>query len=180
MNTITPAAADPTPLNDFSNCHAGILSKLSVLHELSSWVGAAAKARAAAQEMLGFFESVIYEHHEEEERALFPAVQAAAAAGEERARVVELAQTLTHEHRELEALWQQVQPALKRVAKGQDVDFPAAALAQLVSRYEAHARGEEAGYLPLAHAILSREEAQMDALALALHIRHRPPVVGYV
>ncbi|GAB4088321.1 hemerythrin domain-containing protein [Hydrogenophaga soli] len=180
MNNITHSAADQTPLNDFSNCHAGILSKLSVLHELPAWVEAAAKARVAAQEMLGFFELVMYEHHEEEERALFPAVEAAAAAGDERARMVELAQTLTHEHRELEALWQQVQPALKRVAKGQEVELPAEALAQLVSRYQAHARGEESSYLPLAHAILSREGAHMDALGLALHIRHRPPVVGYV
>ena len=167
------------PLNDFSNCHAGILNKLSVLNELPGLADAAAKARAGAQEVLNFFESVMFEHHEEEERELFPSVLAAAS-GEERVRASEMAQALTREHRELEALWKKIQPALKHLAKGQNADVPVEALSELVERYGAHARGEESEYLPLAHAILSRESGSMDALALALHIRHRPPVVGYV
>ena len=176
---MTHAAHVETPLNDFSDCHAGILSKLSVLNELPALADAAAKARAGAQEVLNFFESVMFEHHEEEERELFPSVLAAASE-DERTRVSDLAKALTREHRELEALWKKIQPALKHLAKGQNADVPVEALSELVERYGAHARGEESEYLPLAHAILSREGGNMDALALALHIRHRPPVVGYV
>ena len=55
-----------------------------------------------------------------------------------------------------------------------------AAVQVLVTLYTAHARFEEAEYLPQAYAILSRNNNKMDALALALHLRHAPQVVGYV
>lgn len=169
-----------TPLHDFSNCHAGILGKLALMDQLAEWSDAAQRARTGAQEVLDFFQEVMFDHHREEEDELFPAVKAAATPGGERERLVQVAQALTREHRELEALWRQIEPMLKRVAKGQAVDVPGELLSRMVEAYGAHARREEAEYLPMAHEVLSRSGASMDALALALHIRHRPPVVGYV
>jgi len=170
----------PTPLNDFSNCHSGILSKLEVMDQLADWSEAANRARTGAKEVLEFFREVMFEHHREEEQDLFPAVEAAATPGHERTHLVDMARALTQEHRELETLWRQLEPGLKRLAKGQDMDLPADLLAGMVKAYSAHARREEADYLPMAHAVLSREGGRMDALALALHIRHRPAVVGYI
>lgn len=169
-----------SPVHDFSQCHVGILGKLDQLAALPALLDAASRARQTAQQALEFFNAVIYEHHAEEERELFPAVLASAQPGDERDRFKSVAERLTREHRDLEAQWKKLEPGLKRVAKGQDSDLDAAAVAKLVEQYEAHARFEEAEYLPQAYTVLSRKANQMDALALALHLRHAPNVVGYV
>lgn len=176
MNHTTP----DNPLVDFSNCHVGILSKLGALSGLPDLVEAAARARSTAQAALEFFREAVFEHHSEEEQQLFPVVASTAAAGEERERVVALAERLTREHRDLEARWKRLEPALKSVAKGQTVALDAQSLDEFARLYTAHARFEEAEYLPLAHRILSRNAHHMDALSLALHVRHAPSVVGYV
>lgn len=175
---MSPSA--PTPLNDFSNCHSGILSKLEVMDQLAGWSEAASRARSGAKEMLDFFQEVMFEHHREEEQDLFPAVESAATPGPERTHLADVARALTQEHRELEALWRQLEPGLKRLAKGQEMNVATDLLTSMVKAYSAHAKREEADYLPVAHAVLSREGGRMDALALALHIRHRPAVVGYI
>lgn len=178
--TTTASHAASTPVQDFSTCHDGILKKLIQLDQLPGLLDAAALARQSAQQMLEFFREAIFEHHSEEERELFPAVKASAVAGEEREQVKRIAERLTLEHRDLENQWKKLEPALKRAAKGQDAEVSAEAVAHLVAQYTAHARYEEAEYLPLAHTILSRDGNRMDALALALHLRHAPQVVGYV
>ena len=43
-----------------------------------------------------------------------------------------------------------------------------------------HARYEETVFLPLAERILLRNGDHMEALGLALHLRHAPLVVGYI
>lgn len=176
MNPSTPE----TPLHDFANCHVGILSKLDRVSGLPALLEAAARARSTAQEALDFFRHAVFEHHSEEEEQLFPVVAASASTGEERARVVALAERLTSEHRDLESRWKQLEPGLKAVAKGKDTTLDVLALGQFAALYTAHARFEEAEYLPLAHRILSRQSNHMDALALALHVRHAPQVVGYI
>jgi hemerythrin-like domain-containing protein len=175
-----PDAVSASPIHDFSKCHAGILVKLDNLQGLPALLDAAARARQTAQQALDFFREAIFEHHAEEERELFPAVLASATVGEERDRLKAVAERLTKEHRDLEAQWKKLEPGLKRVAKGQDSDLDAAAVEKLVTQYAAHARFEEAEYLPHAYVVLSRHTNRMEALALALHLRHAPGVVGYV
>ena len=170
----TSDAHTDTPIQDFSKCHAGILIKLENLQSLPALLDAASRARQSAQEALDFFREAIFEHHSEEERELFPAVQASAEPGDERDRLKAVAERLTKEHRDLEDQWKKLEPGLKSVAKGQDSDLDTAAVQKLVSQYE------EAEYLPQAYTVLSRHANRMDALALALHLRHAPQVVGYV
>lgn len=177
---MNPSAPETTPLHDFSNCHVGILAKLDAVSGLPALLEAAAQARKTAQESLAFFRHAVFEHHAEEEEQLFPVVAASAVAGEEKERVIALANRLRAEHRDLESRWKRLEPGLKSVAKGQDTSLDAQALAQFAVLYTAHARFEEAEYLPLAHRILSRHAHHMDALALALHVRHAPQVVGYI
>lgn len=180
---MTPANMTPpvsSPIQDFSQCHVGILAKLTQLGGLPDLLVAANRARQSAQQLLDFFREAIYEHHSEEERELFPAVQSSATAGTEREHVKKVAEQLTREHRELEAQWKLLEPGLKRAAKGQDSDVPPEGVAKLVAQYAAHAQFEETEYLPLAYAILSRHSNHMEALALALHLRHQPRVVGYI
>jgi hemerythrin-like domain-containing protein len=183
MNTTdskSAASGDAAPLSNFTNCHSGILRRLSALDELPALLEPAARARQIAEQSLEFFREAIFEHHLEEERELFPAVIASAQPGEELTRVKAMTQRLTDEHRRVEALWKTLESGLKRVAKGQSTDLDTADLHRLVTEYKAHASFEEVEFLPLSETILSRNSNHMAALGMSLHMRHVKPVNAYM
>ena len=171
--TSPPSMTDP--VNEFSQCHVGITSRLKALAGLPALLAPAAQARQLATASLAFFEEVIEEHHGAEERELFPAVISSAVRGEERDLMQALADQLVAEHRQIETAWARLVPGLKAVAKGRDSDLDAAAVQQLVDRYLAHAAFEEREFLPRAHAILGRDSNHLSALAIAVHMRHTVP-----
>ena len=179
MITQPPVDAD-APLNNFSNCHAGIVKRLAALDELPALLEPAARARQIAEESLEFFREAIFEHHLEEERELFPAVMASAQPGVELERVKAMAKRLTDEHRAIEALWKQLEKGLKPVAKGQSTRLDVSELHRLVAEYKAHATFEETEFLPLSEEILGRNSNHMAALGMSLHMRHVPPVNAYI
>jgi hemerythrin-like domain-containing protein len=171
MSTPTDTT-DDAPLQDFSQCHAGIFKKLDMLGELPALLEPAAKAREIAEQSLEFFREAIFEHHLDEERELFPAVWSSAKPGAELDRVKDMAKRLTDEHRELESVWKRLESGLKKVAKGHAVEIDVFTLQRLVTQYRAHAQFEEAEFLPLAAEILGRNANHMAALGMSLHIRH--------
>ncbi|OGB20083.1 MAG: hemerythrin [Burkholderiales bacterium RIFCSPLOWO2_12_67_14] len=175
-----PPVDTDAPLNNFSNCHAGIVKRLAALDELPALLEPAARARQIAEESLEFFREAIFEHHLEEERELFPAVMASAQPGAELERVKAMAKRLTDEHRAIEALWKQLEKGLKPVAKGQSTRLDVSELHRLVTEYKAHATFEETEFLPLSEEILSRNSNHMAALGMSLHMRHVPPVNAYI
>jgi hemerythrin-like domain-containing protein len=135
----------------------------------------AARARRIAAELLEFFRDAVYEHHAEEERELFPAVLASATEGAERDKVQSLVNTLSAEHRRVEAAWHRLEPRLKAVAKGRDAQIDGAEVNALINAYLAHARLEEEVFLPLSQNILGRNSNHLAALGLSLHMRHAVP-----
>lgn len=171
----TPQGPSGKPLEVFSNCHDGILSHLAEFGRLPALLDPAAQARRIAKHTLTFFREVVYEHHAEEESELFPAVASGAAQGEERQRVKDSIKRLTQEHRQIEAAWSELEPALKEVAKGHDATLDSAGVAALVATYKAHAAYEEEVFLPLSQTILGRDSAHMGALGLSMHLRHAVP-----
>jgi len=168
------------PLTNFSHCHEGILRRLTALDELPALLAPAARARQVAEQSVDFFREAIFEHHLEEERELFPAVLASAQPGEETERVQSMVRRLTNEHRMLEGLWKRLESDLKKVAKGHSTDLDVSELQRLVVDYSAHARFEEAEFLPLSEIILGRNSNHMAALGLSLHMRHVKPVAAYI
>jgi len=178
VNTV-PSKASPSDLNNpienFSQCHVGIVAHLAELARLPALLQPAADARKIAAQTLKFFRDAVFEHHQEEERELFPAVLASAAAGAERQSVQLIVERLVREHREVESAWKQLEPRLKSIAKGQDGDLDAVAVAALVARYQAHATYEEENFLPLSQQILGRNGNHLAALGTSLHLRHAAP-----
>lgn len=168
------------PISNFTNCHIGIIKRLNALDELPALLEPAARARQIAEESLEFFREAIFEHHLEEERELFPAVIASAQPGEELERVKAMTKRLTEEHRMVEALWKRLEKGLKQVSKGQSSDLDIGEVQRLVTEYTAHARYEEAEFLPLSEQILGRNSNHMAALGLSLHMRHAKPVAAYI
>jgi hemerythrin-like domain-containing protein len=168
------------PINNFTNCHSGIIKRLNAMDELPALLAPAARARQIAEQSLEFFREAIFDHHLEEERELFPAVIASARPGEELERIKTMVRRLTEEHRMVEALWKRLERGLKQVAKGQTTDLDTASLQRLVTEYTAHAAYEEAEFLPQSEVILGRNSNHMAALALSLHMRHVRPVAAYI
>ena len=168
------------PIDHFAHCHVGILAQLSRMNDLPALLAPAALARKTAEQSIAFFDKGMYTHHKEEEQELFPAVRSSAHAGPERLRVEGLIEQLTAGHRELEALWESLSPALHKVAKGQDSHLDEAALTRLVQQYRAHALLEENEFLPLAETVLGRNSNHMAALGLSLHMRHVPHFAAHI
>ncbi|MFM2069352.1 MAG: hypothetical protein RLZZ584_4261 [Pseudomonadota bacterium] len=174
MKTTPPEAT--APIDNFSQCHVGIVAQLQQLDRLPALLEPAAQAREVAARALDFFRSAVFEHHGEEERELFPAVLASASPGEEHGKVADVIDQLVHEHRQIESTWARLEPALKAIARGQHSRMPAdevaAMVTGLVTDYRGHAHFEEVYFLPLAQTILGRNSDHLAALGLALHTRH--------
>lgn len=168
------------PLMSFANCHVGIVSQLDRLGHLPALLAPAELARQTAESALAFFPKAVYAHHAEEEQELFPAVRASAQPGPERVHVESMVDRLTFQHRELERMWEKVEPELRKVAKGQSTSLDVTVLNELVEAYQAHARFEEEEFLPLSQTILGRNSNHMAALGMSLHMRHAPYVRAHI
>ncbi|MDP3083111.1 MAG: hemerythrin domain-containing protein [Rubrivivax sp.] len=160
------------PIQDFSDCHAAIVSMFDDLTALARPQAPTPQRRDMANRVLDVFQDVVTAHHREEEAELFAAVLADAVPGEEHAKVESFVNRLVAEHRRVEGLYSQLIPALSAMANGDDAALDAAAVEVLVTDYRAHAQFEEESFLPLSQTILGRNSDHMAALGLALHIRH--------
>ena len=172
--TSSNANLESAPLDNFSECHSGIVRHLNDLDSLVPLLEPARQAHRLAAEAVRFFRSSIFEHHDEEERELFPAVLANATAGDERSKAQEAVDRLIREHRHLESVWSKLEPQLDAIAHGGVGDVDVDAIKLLVANYQAHAKFEEDVFLPLAKAVLARQGDHMAALGLRLHMRHTP------
>jgi hemerythrin-like domain-containing protein len=171
---LTATFADEA-LASFARSHTRIVDQMNRLQRLPAQLaqrGLDEDVRASAATIHRFFNDVVLEHHDEEERELFPALRHSAAPGDEAGLVASLVARLEREHRELESMWDRVEPALRRLGRGKSSDLDAGAIEQLVGAYLAHARFEEAAVLPLASSILS--SGDRSALALGLAMRRIP------
>lgn len=160
------------PIQDFSDCHVGIVNALKDLRTLSFQQGEPRQRRELAGRTLTFFRDVVTTHHLEEETELFPLVLADTRAGDEHANAQALVTRLVSEHRRVEGLYAQLAPALSAIKSGGEIPLDASSVSTLVDEYLAHAKFEEDVFLPLAQRILGRNSDHMASLGLALHIRH--------
>lgn len=169
---LPPHAADDAPVQEFSNCHVGIVAELEKLALLPVLAEAAYQARQIAAGLRSFLRDVVLVHHAEEEQELFAAVLASAQPGAEREEVQAMIGRLAREHRDIEARFSALDDALHDVARGRDATVDAKAVAALVAQYRSHAAFEESHFLPRARDILGRNDNHMAALGLSLHARH--------
>lgn len=161
-----------TSLAGFSECHHDFVAQLHSALYLPELVEAAIKARAMANDLLKMFGEGVTTHHAEEEDELFPAVLRAAEPGAEYEQVRAMVDQLVGEHRDMEARWAQLEPAVQAVARGETRAVDAALIQDMVQHFFAHAHFEEEHFLPLAQKILGRHGDSMAALGRALHERH--------
>ncbi len=158
---------------DFSNCHIGIIKNFEQLQNLAATEiqnPVQPEIRESARKLHSFFRDVVLEHHAEEEQELFNVVTNCARSGEDAEQARILIKQLVAEHRQLEAQWKAIAPDIKRLAKGKFAALDQAAAMQLAQAYLAHARFEEAEFLPFSARVLG--ERGLSSLGLSLHMRH--------
>ena len=183
MSSPTTNSNNDSPLQDFSNCHSGIIENFNLLLQLAETQiekPVQKDVSQSAKQLLNFFETVVLEHHAEEEQELFTEVRDSArhlqATGE---KAVAMIEQLTAEHRSLEAQWQALEPTLRSLAKGKAVSLDCSAAVKLAQDYLAHAEFEEQQFLPLSATILG--ERGLSSLGLSLHMRHHQVhIPGYI
>lgn len=168
------------PIRSFRNSHAGIITQLDRMSELPALLAPAELAKKTADASVKFFRKAVFAHHADEEKVLFPAVLESAQPGEERKKVQTMIKALTAQHRNLETLWNHLEPELKKVAKGSSHALQAQVLLRLVELYRAHAEYEETEFLPLSQTILSRNHNHMDALGMSLYLHHTPMPISHI
>ena len=167
------------PFDTLHHAHGAIVSQLNDLADLPRLVVLMQRARELAARTLVLFNGEVLRHHQDEERELFPAVLRSAEP-HERPQVESMVERLQAEHRWIERLWRELEPAFKCMARGRADPLDSAALVELVRLYAQHARYEEEHFLPLAQEILGRNPHHVAAFGASLHIRRLPHVLGHI
>ena len=159
------------PLDLFTGCHDRIHSAMARLRELADAQGAGAPTEAVRRfcvEVLEFFDTTVKAHHAEEERELWPLLKKATPDQENHETFQAIGKQLKHEHDQLEALWGQIEPVLRKLARGKAAALDATKVRALADMYDQHAQFEDAVVIPMARYLLDPSEQARLGMSIAL------------
>jgi len=157
------------PIAVLKHCHGRIRKQLATLERLLAHLpdhGADAQARQAAGAVLKYFEKAAHLHHDDEEQDLIPMLRSVAQ-GEDAATLQALAPTILHDHKEMDALWQDLHEQLSAIADGSASTLSGPAVQGFVQRYTAHMEREESTMAPMAMRLFSSEQMARLGAAMA-------------
>lgn len=159
------------PIAVLKHCHGRIRKQLATLDKLLAHLpefGADEQARQAARAVLNYFEKAAHLHHDDEEQDLIPMLRAVAQ-GEDAATLQALAPVILQDHKDMDALWQDLHEQLTAIADGHAATLSASAVQRFSQRYLAHMEREEGTMAPMALRLFSQE--QMAQLGKAMQKR---------
>jgi pyridoxamine 5'-phosphate oxidase len=159
------------PIAVLKHCHNRIRKQLATLDKLLAHLpefGADEQARQAAGAVLNYFEKAAHLHHDDEEQDLIPMLRAVAQ-GEDAATLQALAPVILQDHKDMDAIWQDLHEQLTAIAEGQSTVLSASAVQRFSQRYLAHMEREEGTMAPMALRLFSPE--QMAQLGKAMQAR---------
>lgn len=159
------------PIAVLKHCHDRIRKQLATLDKLLAHLpefGVDEQARQAAAAVLKYFEKAAHLHHEDEEQDLIPMLRAVAQ-GEDAATLQALAPVILQDHKDMDALWQDLHEQLTAIAEGHAATLSASAVQRFSQRYSAHMEREEGTLAPMALRLFSPE--QMTQLGKAMQAR---------
>ncbi|THC42883.1 pyridoxamine 5'-phosphate oxidase [Massilia sp. Mn16-1_5] len=173
MNDFLPDTAPgfDQPIAVLKHCHGRIRKQLATLERLLSHLpehGADEQARQAAGAVLKYFEKAAHLHHDDEEQDLIPMLRAVAQ-GEDAATLQALAPIILQDHKEMDALWQDLHEQLTAIADGSANVLSSTNVQRFVQRYTAHMEREESTMAPMAMRLFTPE--QMTQLGTAMQRR---------
>lgn len=168
--------ADPAPDFDqpvavLKHCHGRIRKQLATLEKLLAHLpeqGADEQARQAATAVLKYFDKAAHLHHEDEEQDLLPMLLAVAK-GEDAATLQALAPVILQEHKDMDAMWQDLHEQLTAIADGSGTQLSASIVRRFVQSYHGHMEREEGIVAPMALRLFGPD--QMARLGAAMRRR---------
>jgi len=166
-----PAPDFDQPVAVLKHCHGRIRKQLSTLEKLLAHLpvhGADEQARQAAQAVLKYFEKAAHLHHDDEEQDLIPMLRAVAQ-GEDAATLQALAPVILQDHKDMDAMWQDLHEQLSAIADGSGIQLSAGTVQRFTQRYLNHMEREESTMAPMAVRLFSPE--QMAQLGQAMRRR---------
>ena len=159
------------PIAVLKHCHGRIRKQLATLDKLLAHLpefGADEQARQAARAVLNYFEKAAHLHHDDEEQDLIPMLRAVAQ-GEDAATLQALAPVILQDHKDMDALWQDLHEQLTAIAEGSAATLSASTVQRFSQRYSSHMEREESTMAPMALRLFSPE--QMAQLGKAMQAR---------
>ncbi|MEW7848152.1 pyridoxamine 5'-phosphate oxidase [Massilia aurea] len=173
MTSLLPDTAPDfsQPIAVLKHCHGRIRKQLSTLEKLLPHLaehGADKQARDAAGAVVRYFEKAAHLHHDDEEQDLIPMLRATAQ-GDDAATLQALAPTILQDHKDMDALWQDLHEQLTAIEAGTGKLLSSTAVGRFVGSYTAHMDREESTMAPMAMRLFSPE--QMARLGQAMQRR---------
>jgi pyridoxamine 5'-phosphate oxidase len=173
MNELLP---DPAPDFDqpvavLKHCHGRIRKQLATLDKLLAHLpqhGADEQARQAAGAVLKYFEKAAHLHHDDEEQDLIPMLRAVAQ-GEDAATLQALAPVILQDHKDMDAMWQDLHEQLSAIADGSGAQLSGSTVQRFSQRYLSHMEREESTMAPMALRLFDQQ--QMKQLGQAMQRR---------
>jgi pyridoxamine 5'-phosphate oxidase len=147
-----PAPDFDQPVAVLKHCHGRIRKQLATLEKLLGHLpehGADEQARQAATAVLKYFDKAAHLHHEDEEQDLLPMLLAVAQ-GDDAATLQALAPVILQEHKEMDAMWQDLHEQLTAIADGSGTQLSASIVRRFVQSYQGHMEREEGIVAPMA------------------------------
>ena len=173
MSSLLPDTAPDfdQPIAVLKHCHGRIRKQLATLEKLLAHLpqhGADDQAREAAGAVLRYFDKAAHLHHDDEEQDLIPMLRATAQ-GEDAAILQALAPTILQDHKDMDALWQDLHEQLTAIAEGTGTVLSESQVRRFVASYTSHMEREESTMAPMALRLFSPE--QMARLGQAMQLR---------
>jgi pyridoxamine 5'-phosphate oxidase len=168
------------PVAVLKHCHGRIRKQLATLEKLLAHLpehGADQQARQAAGAVLKYFEKAAHLHHEDEEQDLIPMLRAVAQ-GEDAATLQALAPVILQDHKDMDAMWQDLHEQLTAIADGSGTQLSNSTVQRFSQRYLNHMEREESTMAPMAVRLFSPQ--QMAQLGQAMQRRRgiAPPAAA--
>jgi pyridoxamine 5'-phosphate oxidase len=173
MNELLPDTAPDfdQPVAVLKHCHGRIRKQLATLEKLLAHLpehGADQQARQAAAAVLRYFEKAAHLHHDDEEQDLIPMLRAVAR-GEDAATLQALAPVILQDHKDMDAMWQDLHEQLSAIADGSGAQLSSSTVQRFAQRYVNHMEREESTMAPMALRLFSPQ--QMMQLGQAMQRR---------
>lgn len=168
----TPAVGFEQPFEMLEACHERVQRSLALLRRLVDHVdanGHDAQSRAAARDVLRYFDIAAPHHHEDEERHVFPRLLASGDAA-----LAPLVRRLQDEHRRMAALWARLRVPLQGWTGEQPGPLDASLRRDLdafLAIYDDHIAAEEAEAYPAARRAI--DAAALAAMGAEMSARRR-------
>ena len=170
MSDLPKSAPDfSQPIAALKACHERIRGQCDTLRRLLDHMkgnGCDGEARAAAANVMRYFDTAARHHHADEEEDLLPRMMAAATLGRG-TMLTRMIADIANEHRTMSREWTALRAVLQEISAGEVTPLDPLLVDRFAKLYHMHIVVEEASVYPLAEMLLSRDDLKEIGASMA-------------